>query len=242
MARTSRKSNNPTQLSAAIAGFPDFGESERIGKIAKTAAELLRLHSMTEGDTPDASIRALIQRHSSDVKSTPKGPDIFHKIKETDRWTLRHSRQRTYELAGVKQFESEPTTSTQFDEAGQEIARLKRLGKHATRPEQQQFSAMIRKHYQGRCAITGCMTSVALEAAHIRVEKDVDDNSPQNGLLLRADIHALFDALLITLSEDGTAVEISDSLIDPSYAFLRNAQVFQPETGARPSLINIRLF
>lgn len=125
-------------------------------------------------------------------------------------------------------------------EAEQEIARQRMLGEQSTRPGQQQFSATIRKNYEGQCAITGCTTSAALQAAHIRIQKGVDDNSPENGLLLRADIHALFDALLITLSEDGTRVEISDALTDPSYAFLQSAMVFQAPPGLRPSPENIR--
>jgi HNH endonuclease len=130
--------------------------------------------------------------------------------------------------------------SQQAHEAEQEIARLTRWAEQATRPGQQQFSTMLRQNYGGRCAITGCNTSAALEAAHIRVQQGIDDNSPENGLLLRSDIHALFDALLITLSEDCAAVEISDALTDPSYGFLRNAVVLQPEMGRSPSRENIR--
>ena len=44
-----------------------------------------------------------------------------------------------------------------------------------------------------RCAITGCLTVNALEAAHIRPVKDVGESTVANGLLLRADIHRLFD-------------------------------------------------
>jgi HNH endonuclease len=126
------------------------------------------------------------------------------------------------------------------EEAAQEIARQKILGEQATRRAQQQFSETMRINYRRRCAITGCNTSAALQAAHIRVLKDADDNRPENGILLRSDIHALFDALLITLSEDGATVEISETLIDPSYEFLRNAPVSQPEIGPRPSRKNIR--
>jgi hypothetical protein len=123
-------------------------------------------------------------------------------------------------------------------QAEQETARLKRQAEQATRPGQQQFSAMLRENYRGTCAVTGCNTSAVLEAAHIRLIEGVDGNSPQNGLLLRSDIHALFDALLITLSEDGATVEISQVLTDPTYAFLKNVPVMQPTK--RPSSTNIQ--
>jgi HNH endonuclease/EVE domain len=125
-------------------------------------------------------------------------------------------------------------------EAEQEIDRRKKLAEHARRPGQQKFSAMLRRNYQSTCTITGCRTSAVLEAAHIRVQKDIDDNSPENGLLLRSDIHALFDAHLITLREDGARVEVSSELSDQSYAFLRHATVLPPIEGACPSPGNIR--
>jgi len=124
-------------------------------------------------------------------------------------------------------------------EAEQEIVRYKRLAAVASRPDQQKFSSEIRTLYKRQCAITKCNTPEALQAAHIRVLQNHDINSTQNGILLRSDIHALFDAFLITLSEDGTIVETSQALTDPTYKFLRNAKVFRPRAKA-PSLKNIQ--
>jgi hypothetical protein len=126
------------------------------------------------------------------------------------------------------------------EEAGKEIARQKKLAEQATRPDQKEFSATLRRNYQSSCAITHCVTAEALEAAHVRVQKDTDDNGPENGLLLRSDIHALFDRCLITLSEDGRRVEVSDALKDPGYSFLRGATVRRPSVGPPPSEGNIR--
>jgi predicted restriction endonuclease len=47
--------------------------------------------------------------------------------------------------------------------------------------------------YNRRCAITGCDAIPTLEAAHIRTYKGSDDDAMRNGILLRADIHTLFD-------------------------------------------------
>ncbi|WP_108515629.1 HNH endonuclease [Bradyrhizobium algeriense] len=120
-----------------------------------------------------------------------------------------------------------------------EVARLIRLGKIASRPNQSTFSASIRRTYENTCAITGSTTTEVLEAAHIKVGKGVDDNSLENGILLRADIHALFDAGLIALTLDGKRLELSMELEDSAYQFLRKTNVFQPST-ARPSEANIR--
>lgn len=123
-------------------------------------------------------------------------------------------------------------------EANYEIDRQIRLGKLASRSGQREFSRLIRRNYGGKCAITGCCTSKALEAAHIRVFDKKDDNSAHNGILLRADIHALFDALLFTFTPDGKGLEISSKLTDPSYAFLRKVKVAAPSDGP-PSKDNI---
>jgi hypothetical protein len=58
------------------------------------------------------------------------------------------------------------------EEAAQELARRKTLGEQATRRGQQKFSETMRNIYQGQCAITRCNTSAALQASHIRVQRD----------------------------------------------------------------------
>jgi hypothetical protein len=127
--------------------------------------------------------------------------------------------------------------------ANDEKERIERFAKIVQRPEQQKFSAELRQLYENRCAVTGCCTSEALEAAHIRIiqgKKRKDDNDLKNGILFRADIHALFDAGLITLTEDGCRIQLSNKFSgDPSYACLRTKEVFRPSENA-PSRENIK--
>jgi hypothetical protein len=120
-----------------------------------------------------------------------------------------------------------------------EVARLMRLGIIASRPNQSAFSASIRRTYENKCAVTRNSTAEVLEAAHIKIAKNIDDNSVQNGILLRADIHALFDAGLIALTLDGKRLELSTELKDSAYEHLREANVFQPDAD-KPSEMNIR--
>ncbi|HXC55160.1 MAG TPA: HNH endonuclease signature motif containing protein [Rhizomicrobium sp.] len=114
------------------------------------------------------------------------------------------------------------------DDARAEVKRNERKGMISTRPGQTAFSEAIRQNYEGRCAITGCEVEQALEAAHIRVQKGVDINEPGNGILLRADIHALFDAHLFTFSPDGRHVQICRSLAGGTYDDLKNANIRRP--------------
>jgi len=135
---------------------------------------------------------------------------------------------------------SADTVETYDSDASNELERRKRLGRITSRLEQEKFSKTIRQNYGGKCAITGCSTATALQAAHIRTLDAADDNDAGNGVLLRADIHALFDAFLITFTPDGHGIEVSPKLTDPSYKFLRSKEmkVTFPKGGG-PSRKNI---
>lgn len=58
-------------------------------------------------------------------------------------------------------------------------------------------------HGQERCAISGAAISQVLDVAHIIEVRDLGSDSPRNCMLLRADLHRLFDQRLLTFSADG---------------------------------------
>jgi putative restriction endonuclease len=64
------------------------------------------------------------------------------------------------------------------------------------------FRVLVTDTYNRRCAITGERTLPALEAAHIRPYGEGGDHDARNGLLLRRDIHSLFDAGYVTVTPD----------------------------------------
>jgi putative restriction endonuclease len=64
------------------------------------------------------------------------------------------------------------------------------------------FRVLVTDIYGRRCTITRERTLPALEAAHIRPYADGGDHIPTNGLLLRRDIHSLFDAGYVTVTPD----------------------------------------
>lgn len=67
---------------------------------------------------------------------------------------------------------------------------------------QRSFRVAVLDSYGRRCAITNEKTLPALEAAHIRDYRDVQEHSLTNGILLRADVHNLFDMGYVTVSPD----------------------------------------
>jgi putative restriction endonuclease len=64
------------------------------------------------------------------------------------------------------------------------------------------FRVLVTDIYERRCAITQERTLPALEAAHIRPFSDGGTHEAPNGLLLRRDIHSLFDAGYVTVTPD----------------------------------------
>lgn len=79
---------------------------------------------------------------------------------------------------------------------------------------QQRFRDALCQRYNSRCVVTGCGILAVLEAAHISPYHGENDNHPQNGLLLRADIHTLFDLNLIGIEPNCLQVELHPDIAE----------------------------
>jgi HNH endonuclease len=64
------------------------------------------------------------------------------------------------------------------------------------------FRVLVTDAYDRRCAVTKERTLPVLEAAHIRPYADGGEHRIDNGLLLRRDLHTLFDRGYVTVSPD----------------------------------------
>jgi putative restriction endonuclease len=73
------------------------------------------------------------------------------------------------------------------------------------------FRLAVTDAYRRECALTGGRVLPALEAAHIQAYGDGGEHKVSNGLLLRRDIHTVFDAGYLTFDENMRAV-VSDRL------------------------------
>ncbi len=62
------------------------------------------------------------------------------------------------------------------------------------------FRILVTDNYRRRCAVTRERTLPALEAAHIKPFADGGEHEASNGVLLRRDIHSLFDAGYVTIT------------------------------------------
>ena len=70
------------------------------------------------------------------------------------------------------------------------------------------FRVLVTDAYKRRCALTNEKVLPALEAAHIRPYAEGGDHAVTNGLLVRRDVHSLFDRGYVTVSPD-YRIEIS---------------------------------
>ena len=84
---------------------------------------------------------------------------------------------------------------------GAEFLTRARLGQGA-------FRVLVTDAYARRCAITGERTLPALEAAHIQPFAKSGPNVTANGLLLRSDLHKLFDSGYLSVTPN-LSVEVS---------------------------------
>lgn len=79
------------------------------------------------------------------------------------------------------------------------------------REAQMEFRKNVLHAYGHKCAITGVALSAAIDAAHILPHAQEGINRTANGIPLRCDLHALFDAALIRLHPKTLEVIIADS-------------------------------
>lgn len=88
------------------------------------------------------------------------------------------------------------TTQSDDEETDDEVIQQRAI---KTRRGQGPFRDGLLSAYRRRCAVTGSMIDAVLEAAHITPHAQKTDYSTRNGILLRADIHTLFDEHLLTI-------------------------------------------
>jgi hypothetical protein len=106
----------------------------------------------------------------------------------------------------------------------------------AMRQGQPAFRSVLMDAYERTCAMTGCNVIPTLEAAHILPYRGVDTNHVQNGLLLRADVHTLFDLGLLNVDPDSFVIRVNADIVDATYARLDGTRLRLPKrTESWPS-------
>jgi putative restriction endonuclease len=88
---------------------------------------------------------------------------------------------------------SHPELREERAQYGEPVLILPRLG-------QGSFRVLVTDAYERRCAVTNEKTLPALDAAHIKPYSESGEHKVSNGILLRRDLHALFDQGYVTIN------------------------------------------
>lgn len=109
----------------------------------------------------------------------------------------------------------------------------------AMRRGQSLFRARLLDAYGSRCAITGSSAVEVLEAAHVLPFRGEHTDRVDNGLLLRADLHTLFDCQLLWITPEHT-VALAPSLMATDYAGLHGKPLLLPASPTnRPHPVHL---
>ena len=107
------------------------------------------------------------------------------------------------------------------------------------------FRALVTQSYQRRCAFTRERVLPTLEACHIRPAARGGAHALSNGLLLRADVHALFDAGYLGVHPKTMQIQASPRLQDDfqngvEYRELNGKALWSPSPAVeRPSQLQL---
>ena len=115
--------------------------------------------------------------------------------------------QRVEALIRIPGQEAHPLEGSQ-PRYGDSVTVFPRLG-------QGSFRLIVTDSYNRRCAFTNSPVLHVLEAAHIRPYSSGGTHAPSNGILLRQDLHTLFDRGYMTVTPDNQ-IEVS-SRIDEEF-------------------------
>lgn len=124
-----------------------------------------------------------------------------------------------------------------FDPTAIHDSRLKVIAQVSRRQGGPRFRRALVRAYEGKCAMTQYDAESALEAAHIVPYKGPQTNHPANGLLLRADMHDLFDLGLIAVDTDRMRLRLATELEGTKYEQYEGVRLWVPrESEAQPSI------
>ena len=95
---------------------------------------------------------------------------------------------------------------------------------------QPEFRRALIEAYGCRCAISGCDAEAALEACHITPYRGPQTNTLSNGLLLRADLHTLYDLGLLAVDTVTMTAVVAPELEGTTYGEFIGKSVSMPES------------
>lgn len=118
---------------------------------------------------------------------------------------------RLFEQAKSAILFQSPTIQTESNRIAEDSPRYGEERLIRPRLGQGGFRVVVLDEYARRCSITGERTLPVLEAAHIQPYSEDGPHDVSNGILLRSDLHTLFDKGYMTVTND-LRVEVSGKI------------------------------
>ncbi len=199
-----------------IASDVAVGESETTGTLVKV--RLIKPHYRLRGwpggsSGSDVIDHILSHRHLRSYELTAAELAEFRVV------VAEYIAKRSALLA-TTQYMSDEERALENDQAAVLDGFQRRFTMQEARPDQAEFRAALIKLYNGRCPITRCGVHAVLQAAHIvPFSKDIAlRNDPKNGLILRSDLHSLFDKFLVSVHPKSNRLVVAAELAGSTYA------------------------
>ncbi len=130
------------------------------------------------------------------------------------------------------------TANEAFETTNRADNRVRIAGSIVSRRGQATFRQSLIRAYDGRCAITNYNATDALEAAHILGYLGNESHHISNGILLRADIHTLFDLGLLAVRSKDMSVDVAPTLMETPYADLEGKAINVPKSDDEQPSVN----
>lgn len=93
------------------------------------------------------------------------------------------------------------------------------------RKGQRKFREKLLKIYEGKCVFSNCSIKEVLHACHINPHSISGINLSSNGLILRSDLHDLFDQNLIAIAPNDFTIRVSNKLLNTDYYIFNNKKI-----------------
>lgn len=187
------------------AAWDAFQEKNGVATFADLWHAIYKYRRRNEGETlrDDSRIGCIILQSPwfANEGDWMRVPEDYHaNLVQGKRFALESdSGARLFEWASLQMKRSVPAAvaeSVPGPVFGDPVLVKRRLG-------QGTFRVLISDAYARRCAVTGEKTLPVLQAAHIKPVSRGGEHRVDNGLLLRSDLHTLFDLGYVTVTKDG---------------------------------------
>lgn len=178
-----------------------FGEKNGAREFTAFREKVMKYRTLTTGFEPDPMIGCIILAQ----------PFFFPRnewIPVPKSWSSNIVQGKTYDTSsteGAMLWDTVQRRLRQSEDALAIAEEQPRYGaEYLTRPRlgQGAFRILVTDAYKRRCAITGERTLPVLESAHIKPFSLSGPHTINNGLLLRSDLHKLFDLGYMTITSD----------------------------------------